>query len=530
MEPTIWMPDQSAIECTGCQSPFSIIRRRHHCRKCGLIFCDPCSNHYTVLPAELGYSGAQRLCRVCHSSFEQKHQFYESDGFIGRLQLRSSATYEYSKALPDIGNIKNGFRKSYFLAKKDGDEILVSILTPSTHCPWSMSSDKLKQKFIKTLSSIKHSYIYPILNVETCGSNDKLFVYRTLSSKGSLKDLIFKSKPMSFYDSKYITKKSNSSGVPLKSVNKYGRQILEAMIFLKQKGINFTNLHTGNVLLSSLSDTCMLSDIENSLVGFKPFYHDYLVGMSANKKENQESICFGHVLFEMIVGCPLMDQPVTNFAPVIPKEAMDMLNAIFTDASKPTPSLEDIIKHSFFVTGLQIEVAQEGKLKKSHLQFIKDYANLLEPVGSIQSPRSTSSTSSTPQFKKQNSSTSMLESNSANGTMSKSISSTQIAQPSVATQQQPSPVSVTNPLMASVQEKMKSMKLDRDSKQATLTTTQSSPSPPPPPPPPSLKQLPKQEGRNALLDSIRNPNNVKTLKKTNGPKSKPDPIKKKSIK
>jgi len=73
MEGTVeWKPDQSAIACNSCQSNFTIIRRRHHCRKCGGIFCDPCSNNYSILPAEYGYSGQQRLCKICFNAFEQK--------------------------------------------------------------------------------------------------------------------------------------------------------------------------------------------------------------------------------------------------------------------------------------------------------------------------------------------------------------------------------------------------------------------------------------------------------------------------
>ncbi len=38
-----WRPDGEALECGACGAEFSLLRRRHHCRRCGGVFCDPCS-------------------------------------------------------------------------------------------------------------------------------------------------------------------------------------------------------------------------------------------------------------------------------------------------------------------------------------------------------------------------------------------------------------------------------------------------------------------------------------------------------
>ena len=39
-----WMRDEDAPACCNlaCGAPFGVLRRRHHCRKCGSIFCDSC--------------------------------------------------------------------------------------------------------------------------------------------------------------------------------------------------------------------------------------------------------------------------------------------------------------------------------------------------------------------------------------------------------------------------------------------------------------------------------------------------------
>ena len=41
-----WMPDRYCKQCYTCEAPFTVFRRRHHCRLCGQVFCNPCSAHF----------------------------------------------------------------------------------------------------------------------------------------------------------------------------------------------------------------------------------------------------------------------------------------------------------------------------------------------------------------------------------------------------------------------------------------------------------------------------------------------------
>lgn len=41
-----------------------MVRRRHHCRNCGRIFCGRCSNNEISIP-ELGYDKKVRVCNLC---------------------------------------------------------------------------------------------------------------------------------------------------------------------------------------------------------------------------------------------------------------------------------------------------------------------------------------------------------------------------------------------------------------------------------------------------------------------------------
>ncbi|KAJ1455552.1 FYVE zinc finger-domain-containing protein, partial [Pelagophyceae sp. CCMP2097] len=40
-----WMPDQLCKTCSTCELPFNFLRRRHHCRFCGQVFCHACASY-----------------------------------------------------------------------------------------------------------------------------------------------------------------------------------------------------------------------------------------------------------------------------------------------------------------------------------------------------------------------------------------------------------------------------------------------------------------------------------------------------
>eukprot|EP01103_Thecamoeba_quadrilineata_P011901 TRINITY_DN2951_c0_g1_i2.p1 TRINITY_DN2951_c0_g1~~TRINITY_DN2951_c0_g1_i2.p1 ORF type:complete len:1587 (+),score=332.98 TRINITY_DN2951_c0_g1_i2:205-4761(+) len=60
------MPDQHCTMCYDCEKEFTTLRRRHHCRVCGLIFCYQCSKN-DIPGYSFGYSGHIRVCNYCYS-------------------------------------------------------------------------------------------------------------------------------------------------------------------------------------------------------------------------------------------------------------------------------------------------------------------------------------------------------------------------------------------------------------------------------------------------------------------------------
>ena len=67
-KPKHWMvtiinqSDSEFNNCHGCSTPFTFFNRRHHCRLCGLIFCNTCTMKRAVC---LGHDGPQRICQRC---------------------------------------------------------------------------------------------------------------------------------------------------------------------------------------------------------------------------------------------------------------------------------------------------------------------------------------------------------------------------------------------------------------------------------------------------------------------------------
>uniref|UniRef100_A0A183CDT7 FYVE-type domain-containing protein n=1 Tax=Globodera pallida TaxID=36090 RepID=A0A183CDT7_GLOPA len=72
-----WVPDSDCDQCTSCLSPFTLVRRRHHCRNCGRIFCGQCSTNQIAIP-ELGYDRRVRVCELCHEN--RLRQYHSESG------------------------------------------------------------------------------------------------------------------------------------------------------------------------------------------------------------------------------------------------------------------------------------------------------------------------------------------------------------------------------------------------------------------------------------------------------------------
>lgn len=69
-----WTPDASASTCGACPTQFSFLERKHHCRRCGGIFCSSHSAYTVTLnPVDASFSPVgvtSRACSRCRREYE----------------------------------------------------------------------------------------------------------------------------------------------------------------------------------------------------------------------------------------------------------------------------------------------------------------------------------------------------------------------------------------------------------------------------------------------------------------------------
>ncbi|XP_048764095.2 uncharacterized protein LOC125672056 [Ostrea edulis] len=59
-----WISDDEVSTCQWCKNKFNQLRRKHHCRQCGNVFCSKCCNEKIPLP-QLGIEDPERVCESC---------------------------------------------------------------------------------------------------------------------------------------------------------------------------------------------------------------------------------------------------------------------------------------------------------------------------------------------------------------------------------------------------------------------------------------------------------------------------------
>eukprot|EP00475_Leptophrys_vorax_P030095 TRINITY_DN4480_c1_g1_i3.p1 TRINITY_DN4480_c1_g1~~TRINITY_DN4480_c1_g1_i3.p1 ORF type:complete len:435 (-),score=120.38 TRINITY_DN4480_c1_g1_i3:223-1527(-) len=64
----LWTPDKNSKNCEVDQKPFSLVNRRHHCRRCGRLVCSSCSK----ARMRVGANEKVRVCDICVTELKDK--------------------------------------------------------------------------------------------------------------------------------------------------------------------------------------------------------------------------------------------------------------------------------------------------------------------------------------------------------------------------------------------------------------------------------------------------------------------------
>uniref|UniRef100_A0A669P3J3 PX domain-containing protein kinase-like protein n=1 Tax=Phasianus colchicus TaxID=9054 RepID=A0A669P3J3_PHACC len=272
----------------GLQAYLDVITSHHILSNCELVkkFLDP--NSYSVNYTEIALQ---------HVS----------------MFFRSEPKWEVVEPLKDIGW---RIRKKYFLMKIKNQPKERLMLSWADLGPDKYLSDKDLH-----ICHLKLTYSFFFFE-------SSALVIRPFNEKGTLKDLIYKARPKDPFLKKYCNPKK-IQGLELQQIKTYGRQILEVLKFLHEKGFPYGHLHSANVVLDG--DTCKLLDLENSLLGLPSFYRSYFSQFrKINTLEGIDVHCFGHLLYEMTYGRPPDTIPVDSFPPAPSMSVVSVLESILT--------------------------------------------------------------------------------------------------------------------------------------------------------------------------------------------------------
>jgi hypothetical protein len=80
-----WISDELVHRCTRCTVNFGLLNRKHHCRCCGNIFCDPCSNKLRIVSA-ISIWQTQRVCLDCAVKLDDIEKTKQSMGNVRSME------------------------------------------------------------------------------------------------------------------------------------------------------------------------------------------------------------------------------------------------------------------------------------------------------------------------------------------------------------------------------------------------------------------------------------------------------------
>lgn len=109
-----WMPDNLCKLCYSCDAQFTLVRRKHHCRICGMIFCSACSAYFIqILSSDgefylgIGASGTRtdgtmRTCHSCHNQLSERGLDVVISNQLGTLIIGRAKSDDGSSATVEL--------------------------------------------------------------------------------------------------------------------------------------------------------------------------------------------------------------------------------------------------------------------------------------------------------------------------------------------------------------------------------------------------------------------------------------------
>lgn len=99
-----WLPNEACKSCHNCEKSFTAVSRKHHCRYCGLIFCNKCTKKTEKLDS---HTTLERICESCIVTVKS----YNEPSKSLKLSLASSFASELDESFEFDQNILDFFQE-----------------------------------------------------------------------------------------------------------------------------------------------------------------------------------------------------------------------------------------------------------------------------------------------------------------------------------------------------------------------------------------------------------------------------------
>ncbi|ETV89691.1 hypothetical protein, variant 2 [Aphanomyces astaci] len=138
-----WVQDDAVYACFKCHVQFSLIVRKHHCRACGRIFCNACSNQRLVIPVD--YESTP----VSHAIKNGSNHTYSSVLVDTTSHVIGSLGYyvwNYNTATPSLSSSANDFSEFHATSSSSFDDPTEMQKTPA---------ELEREKFLRAMTSLE---------------------------------------------------------------------------------------------------------------------------------------------------------------------------------------------------------------------------------------------------------------------------------------------------------------------------------------------------------------------------------------
>lgn len=204
--PPEWLPDHETEACMACQSLFTLIKRRHHCRACGKIFCGECCKQ----KAKLLYldNKEARVCSGCFcliqytltatnsdennsraNSFGQNHETTNSSVAQSRLLNASSSSTASSSSSPSQSKVQGVLKTSN---QSSANECNTSTSIPNDQQQQQQSTSNKQVTFadgIRPGTDLSESFPYPTPSSSTSISSRSTAAFSLLTRQSKSIDV-----------------------------------------------------------------------------------------------------------------------------------------------------------------------------------------------------------------------------------------------------------------------------------------------------------------------------------------------------